>query len=119
MHEKTYPLVNKAIREKKLRGNDLSCEYNPCHKGLEDCTFCYCPFYPCINVNTGGREIVNSRTGVHIWDCSGCVFPHKTVNAQEILDQFISLEKELGDITHVELLQISSAVKKLNPKNNI
>ena len=38
--------VNREI-EKGWIGPDRSCEYYPCHYDGMDCTFCYCPFFPC------------------------------------------------------------------------
>jgi len=46
----------------------IDCEYYPCHTKLEDCTFCYCPIYPC-EIKFLGRWI-NKKTKV--WDCSLC-----------------------------------------------
>ncbi len=106
MHEHTYPLVNKAIQEKKIRGNDLSCEYNPCHAVLEDCTFCYCLFYPCNDESTGGYLLTSRRTGKQVWDCSNCTLTHMKDNAQFILDRLITLDRKLEDITDSELKQI-------------
>lgn len=54
---------------------DEDCASYPCHKGLEDCSHCYCPIYPC------GYEEFGKYVGkgyVKVWDCSGCVIFHKT-----------------------------------------
>ena len=53
---------------------DKDCKYFPCHEGLEDCEFCYCPIYPCKYTEFGkwvgdGYEI--------FWDCSDCIVFHK------------------------------------------
>jgi len=52
------------------------CKYWPCHTKelLEDCTFCYCPLYPCKDVLKGGvwKEVKNKL----IWDCSKCYWIH-------------------------------------------
>jgi Zn-finger protein len=61
-----------------------SCKFFPCHKGLEDCKFCYCPIYPC-RCDEFGRYIIN-HDGNRVWDCSNCVVFHK----RKIAD-FISL----------------------------
>lgn len=53
-----------------------SCAYFPCHKGLEDCTFCYCPFYPCLNKRLGNYVFLK-KTGKNIWSCQACVWIHK------------------------------------------
>lgn len=55
------------------------CKYFPCHtflfKELFDCTFCYCPIYPCNIANTGGKWI-EDKDGNKIWDCTDCTVVH-------------------------------------------
>lgn len=55
------------------------CSAYPCHEGLEDCTFCYCPFYPCGQIEHGGRHLTVYKGTVKekIWDCTGCNWIHK------------------------------------------
>ena len=55
------------------------CVYFPCHDIIEDCTFCYCPFYPCDNTERG--EWIHNKAE-KIWDCSNCNWIHlkDTVN---------------------------------------
>jgi Zn-finger protein len=50
------------------------CPYYPCHEKLEDCTFCYCPIYPCKNEMLGKWLISKKKK---IWDCSDCTIVHK------------------------------------------
>jgi Zn-finger protein len=52
------------------------CKYFPCHKGLEDCTFCYCPFYPCKDENRG-EYTYSSKTKRNVWSCQECNWIHK------------------------------------------
>ncbi len=114
MHEKGQILINKAIKNKKIKNLDNDCEYLPCHKDLEDCTFCYCPFYPCNDLQTNGYEKLHSRTGEPIWVCSSCVFPHKTVNARKILEGLILLNSNFNSISREDLLKLR--LKILNYK---
>lgn len=51
------------------------CKYYPCHKIVEDCTFCYCLIYPCKSDKTGGKWIKNKKNKL-IWDCSDCTIIH-------------------------------------------
>jgi precorrin-3B C17-methyltransferase len=53
------------------------CEYYPCHSILGDCTFCFCPFYPCGDESTGGRYVVSEKTGKDVWSCKNCEWIHK------------------------------------------
>lgn len=58
---------------------NMACASYPCHKGLEDCTFCYCPFYPCELAEYGGKylTVYKGTTKKKIWDCSDCNWVHK------------------------------------------
>jgi threonine-phosphate decarboxylase len=61
-----------------------TCEYYPCHFSGQDCTFCFCPFYPCEDPKTGGRWI-ESTTGSEVWSCEKCKILHKPEVVQEVL----------------------------------
>lgn len=50
------------------------CSYYPCHKGLEDCEYCYCPLYPCKD-EVWGKWIIDRKMN-KIWDCSECIRFH-------------------------------------------
>ncbi|HII79805.1 MAG TPA: aminotransferase class I/II-fold pyridoxal phosphate-dependent enzyme, partial [Methanosarcina sp.] len=66
-------------------GGRKTCEYYPCHFEGQNCTFCFCPFYPCENEKTGGKWIQSSRGG-RVWSCVDCHLVHKKEIAQKILD---------------------------------
>lgn len=52
-----------------------SCEFFPCHQGVEEelfnCLFCYCPLYMLENVCGGDFKVTNG-----VKDCSNCIKPH-------------------------------------------
>jgi Zn-finger protein len=52
-----------------------NCTFYPCHKGIEDCKYCYCPIYPCGYEEFG--KFVISHESKKVWDCSDCVVFHK------------------------------------------
>lgn len=56
-------------------GPCTDCNYYPCHHEGQDCTFCYCPFYPCNDPEVGGKEVI-SRKGAPVWSCKECHFLH-------------------------------------------
>ncbi|HII02301.1 TPA: threonine-phosphate decarboxylase [Methanosarcinaceae archaeon] len=66
-------------------GGRKTCEYYPCHFEGQNCTFCFCPFYPCEDERTGGKWIKSSRGG-KVWSCVDCHLVHKTEIAQQVLD---------------------------------
>lgn len=66
---------------------DKDCEYYPCHKGLEDCTYCYCPIYPCEDIHLGHWFI--KRGSEKVWDCTCCKLFHKK-NVVEELEKYLT-----------------------------
>ncbi|MCI5866703.1 MAG: precorrin-3B C(17)-methyltransferase [Methanosphaera sp.] len=69
---------NGEIRE----GQNTDCEYFPCHEKQENCTFCYCPIYPCGDGATNGKWI----TDKDVWNCKDCNWIHNDKVVDEILD---------------------------------
>jgi Zn-finger protein len=69
-----------------VRGSDKSCEYYPCHIEGQDCTWCYCPFYPCLDGETGGRFKRSSSTGRDVWSCIDCRWIHREEVARAVAD---------------------------------
>jgi Zn-finger protein len=68
-----------------------NCEYYPCHFEGQDCTFCFCPLYPCNDERTGGKY-VKSSTGGKVWSCVDCTIIHEPEVAQEMLNELMALE---------------------------
>ena len=64
-----------------------ACAFYPCHdiNKLEDCTFCYCPKYPCGILSRGGKYIISKNE--KIWDCSECTRIHEKKRVDELLDK--------------------------------
>jgi len=58
----------------------LNCENFPCHSPEQDCSLCFCPFYPCRDERTGGRE----RNGS--WCCENCLIIHRSSVAEMVMD---------------------------------
>lgn len=48
----------------------VSCDRYPCHYPGQDCTFCFCPFYPCGDGRTGGGFADGE------WSCGDCHLLH-------------------------------------------
>ena len=65
-----------------------SCEHYPCHFGGQDCTFCFCPFYPCKDERLG--KYVETSSGDVAWSCIDCEIIHQTDIAQEIYDGLLA-----------------------------
>ncbi len=75
----------------------LNCERYPCHfpdqdgTFYQDCTFCFCPFYPCFEQRTGGRF----EDGT--WSCERCTVIHREDVAEMVMDSLMQGEA-LDDI---------------------
>ncbi|MEW6089135.1 MAG: cysteine-rich small domain-containing protein [bacterium] len=59
------------------------CKFYPCHEGLEDCTFCYCPLYPCGN-QLRGEYVYSIKFKKNIWSCEHCNWIHKKKTVDNI-----------------------------------
>ena len=116
MYEKAKLLINGVIFKKNIKGIDKDCKYFPCHDELEDCSFCYCPFYPCNNPDTGGFEKNSSSTGKKVWACSSCTFIHKKDYTRKILDGLTRLNSKIELISRKDLLKLRELV--LNQKSD-
>ena len=69
----------------KMNTINKACKYYPCHKNLESCVFCYCPFYPCQDLEHG-EYVLNSSNKEGIWSCSECEWIHQKKIVDEIFD---------------------------------
>ena len=79
--------IKKKVKEEVERGcigSNLNCPYYPSHFIDQDCTFCYCPFYPCEDT-LFGRSMISKR-GKEIWDCSDCLFIHREEVVKFVMD---------------------------------
>jgi len=68
------------------------CKFFPCHNGIEDCRFCYCPIYPCGYKDFGKFIVAHDKK---IWDCSDCIVFHKAKIADLLHGPHSKLKKEL------------------------
>lgn len=71
------------MNHKRILRINIACKYFPCHEGLEDCVFCYCPYYPCKDKERGKYTKVGNK---RVWDCTECVWIHKKETVDWIFD---------------------------------
>ncbi len=64
-------------------GSDHTCSYNPCHFKGQNCTFCYCPFYPCEDPRFG--HFVEGRHG-EVWSCEECLYIHRDCLVKDVME---------------------------------
>jgi threonine-phosphate decarboxylase len=98
--------IDEVLSTGKLIGSNDSCPSYPCHFEGQDCTWCYCPLYPCLSDRNGGYIITG--TGRRIWDCSRCVVIHKRGKALKVLN---ILKKSRSGIDEINSGIIASARK--------
>lgn len=84
--------IGKALERGVAARSRIDCEYYPCHFAGQDCTFCFCPFYPCENPKTGGEQIHKS-TGGTVWSCAGCNLIHQGSIADKVLTELMKGKK--------------------------
>ena len=84
--------IGRALEKGVTARSRLNCEYYPCHFEGQDCTFCFCPFYPCEDKRTGG-EFVQRSTGGEVWSCAGCSLIHESEVADKVLKALMKGKK--------------------------
>ena len=92
------------LKDETPKGLDYDCEYLPCHKTLEACDFCYCPFYPCADGITGGFWIKDKD----VWSCQDCDWIHLEEPCKAIREGLEGILEDKDDLKtkHIELLKL-------------
>ena len=92
------------LKDETPKGLDYDCEYLPCHKELEACDFCYCPFYPCADGLTGGEWIKEKD----VWSCQHCDWIHLEEPCQAVRKGLEDILEDKNDLKtkHMELLKL-------------
>lgn len=104
MHPLSVEFFEKYLAGEGVDGSNLSCEYYPCHSHPQNCTFCYCPFYPCGDPSTGGCWIKEKN----VWSCEGCFWIHDDKAVQCIQSKLSKIVHNLDDFKNKkkELLKL-------------
>lgn len=84
--------IGRSLERGIIAHSRIDCEYYPCHFAGQDCTFCFCPFYPCENKRTGGR-LIQKSTGGTVWSCAGCGIIHRGEVADKVLNVLMKGKK--------------------------
>lgn len=102
-HISTVKLKNSILRKKEnknisLSNNSrLSCQYYPCHFYGQDCTYCYCLYYPCLDSRTGGKYILSNHSKKKIWSCASCKIIHIGEVSSKITDYLMKDENSIDE----------------------
>jgi precorrin-3B C17-methyltransferase len=96
-----YPIhpLSREFYEKYLEGDvnngpNIECEYYPCHRHPQNCSFCYCPFYPCGEGSTGGKWIKEKG----VWSCEDCEWIHNYKTVECIQTKLPAILEEVDDL---------------------
>lgn len=99
--------INKMIQAARLLGPDKKCKDYPCHFDGQDCTWCFCPFYPCEDESTGGGWTKDEWAGGEIvWGCKNCNWIHTSKVAKCVLSEFLGIAKTIEEIPQKKLVEI-------------
>ncbi|MCG7845074.1 MAG: AAA family ATPase, partial [Methanomassiliicoccales archaeon] len=71
-----HAAVLRAQMARGLISGDRQCANFPCHHPDQNCTFCFCPLYPCEDPSLG-EFVVSRRTGGRVWSCQKCLWMHR------------------------------------------
>ncbi|HMK53612.1 MAG TPA: precorrin-3B C(17)-methyltransferase [Methanobacteriaceae archaeon] len=94
IHPLAVNFYEKYLSGEGVEGPNLSCEYYPCHQHPQNCTFCYCPFYPCGDSSTGGRWIKEKQ----VWSCEACKWIHQDQTVECIQGKLGKVLQDIGDL---------------------
>ncbi|MBU4535262.1 MAG: precorrin-3B C(17)-methyltransferase [Euryarchaeota archaeon] len=94
IHPLSQEFYQKFIKGEQITGPNTSCEYYPCHTHPQNCTFCYCPFYPCGDGSTGGRWIKDKG----VWSCQGCEWIHQNSTVDCIMEKIPYILEKTEDL---------------------
>ncbi len=76
-----------------LSGPVYECRHYPCHFAGQDCSLCFCPFYPCLLYRLGG-ELILSSSGNYVWSCKNCSWIHEKDVVEDIVTYFSSVPRQ-------------------------
>ncbi len=94
MKTREKAIVDLFAAMESLSGPVYECRYYPCHFSTQDCSLCYCIFYPCLLYRLGG-ELTLSSSGEYVWSCKNCTWVHERDVVEEIVAYFSSIPRQL------------------------
>ena len=95
-----------VVKKGMVVGKLKDCKYYPCHFEGQDCTWCYCPFYPCGDSLTGGKIVIGRFSGRLVWSCENCHWIHHPNVAQRVLEELRILLKDNMHLDRSSLMRL-------------
>ena len=99
---KKYWAVVKTELETFKPGPNEDCNYYPCHFKGQDCAYCYCPFYPCMDQRLG-KMVHKEGDDEEVWSCQDCYWTHRSDVAKLISENFPFSEEPPADEIRAEI----------------
>jgi len=87
-----HAAVLSSQMERGLIGSNTECAHYPCHHPGQNCTFCFCPLYPCLDPELG-EYVTSRRTGGRVWSCQGCLWIHR----DDVSGSLFKMMPEVGE----------------------
>lgn len=94
IHPLSKEFYERFLNGEIVEGPNLDCEYYPCHCEGQNCTFCYCPFYPCGDSSTGGKWIKDKG----VWSCQDCTWIHENEVVRCIMEKLPEIVRDVEDL---------------------
>ncbi|MBQ1463113.1 MAG: cobyric acid synthase, partial [Candidatus Methanomethylophilus sp.] len=97
--------IKKRVEDEIIAGNigsNRECPYHPAHFKGQNCSFCYCPFYPCED-ERNGHYIRGTKIG-DIWSCEDCLFIHRDRTVEYALP--IIRERKIAAGDHEGMMEV-------------
>ena len=112
MNKKVLEHFEKILKAEKTIGPNKNCEYYPCHFEKQDCSYCFCFFYPCNDNITGGKFTLGKVSKRIVWSCENCNWIHRQRVAKRVFNEVkeIILQPEDVEIKHKKLLKIRQKI---------
>ncbi len=88
-----------------------SCKYYPCHFKGQDCLWCYCPLYPCLDPENGGKQVRSRKTGDYVWSCIDCHWIHRKDVAEKLKKIILDGDRLPDESQFQDLLNICKKLK--------
>jgi len=84
--------VLRSQMRRGLIGANTECAHFPCHHPGQNCTFCFCPLYPCLDPQLG-EYVTSKRTGGKVWSCQSCLWVHR----DDVSESLFTMMPEIGE----------------------
>ena len=87
-------------------GTNSSCGWYHCHFKGQNCSFCFCPFYPCMDTDLG--QMIEGKKGP-VWSCQECYWMHRHEVAADFFREMDG--RKFDDVSQKDLQDIKARLE--------